>query len=275
MNGIDAVFGDGNIVSKIIDYLIVVGLFVNFFAFVLFSSQQVHAVAEARQLPKFLAYRHPTHGAPIYASIFSSAIGIILTASFSYMFGEAGAQNTLVTAALMPAVLGYAVLLQCIVRIRKVEELQLSGRLSKRDAARLGSDPGNLRFAYGKLGAQIAQIMCACFVIGMFVLASTNIEFFYGMVVLVILAALAYAGMYQFIAHKERSALEYQTLIDADDINSDDHFTANEAPISPGSARQLSPSSQPQNYKTIESKNYKKIEQFFEMGNKMPSSQKK
>ncbi len=64
MDGIDAVYGPGNILSDIIAYMIVVGLLVNFFAFILFTSQQVQAVAEAGQLPTFLACRHPVHGAP-------------------------------------------------------------------------------------------------------------------------------------------------------------------------------------------------------------------
>ena len=37
--------------------------------------------------------------------------GLVLTAGFAFVFDEAMAQNTLVTAALMPAVLGYALLL--------------------------------------------------------------------------------------------------------------------------------------------------------------------
>lgn len=38
---------------------------------------------------------------------FQLSIGLILTCGFSFLFKEAAAQNTLVTAALMPAVLGY------------------------------------------------------------------------------------------------------------------------------------------------------------------------
>eukprot|EP01035_Chromulina_nebulosa_P018371 gene18371-24069_t len=103
MDGFEIVYGPGTFLSDILAYFIALGLLVNFFAFVLFCSQQIQAIAEAGQLPKFLAYRHPVHGAPIRASIAASLIGLFLTMSFAFSFGEDPAQDTLVTAALMPA----------------------------------------------------------------------------------------------------------------------------------------------------------------------------
>ena len=55
--------GTNNAFSDILAYVIVIGLVINFFAFVIFTSQQVCAIAEAGQLPQQLAYRHPIHGA--------------------------------------------------------------------------------------------------------------------------------------------------------------------------------------------------------------------
>eukprot|EP01041_Mallomonas_annulata_P008020 gene8020-16436_t len=90
------------------------------------SHKNVVAVADAGLLPSILKYRHPTHGAPIPASIFSSTFGIFLCVSFSYYFKD-GAPFTLVTAALIPAILGYGI------------------HLNSTDIKRLGNDPGELR----------------------------------------------------------------------------------------------------------------------------------
>lgn len=199
MDGIDLVYGPGNYFSDSIAYLIVLGLLVNFFAFVLFTSQQVQAVAEAGQFPAFLAYRHPVHGAPINASIASSLIGLALTAGFAFVFGESAAQNTLVTAALMPAVLGYAVLLECIVRVRKVEYKQMTDKISPRDAMRLGYEPGPLRFQYGAFGARVSQLMCLVFAVALLVLAAVSVDFLYGLIVLLIFGTVCYAGMFYYI----------------------------------------------------------------------------
>jgi amino acid transporter len=110
----------------------VTGLLVNFFSFIIFTSQQVQAIAEAGQLPRFIAYRHPVHGAPIAASVCSSVLGLSITMSFAVMFGINYAQvlssilyivwsnmlilmmyahihifqDILVSATLMPAILG-------------------------------------------------------------------------------------------------------------------------------------------------------------------------
>ncbi len=59
--------GTNNAFSDILAYVIVIGLVINFFAFVIFTSQQVCAIAEAGQLPQQLAYRHPIHGAVIHS----------------------------------------------------------------------------------------------------------------------------------------------------------------------------------------------------------------
>jgi amino acid permease len=195
MDGIDLVYGPGNMISDVMAYAIVIGMFVNFFAFVLFVSQQVQAIAEAGQLPAFLAYRHPVHGAPITASVCGSAYGLFLTFGFAVVFGIVGAQDTLVTAALMPAVLQYALLLQCIVRVRNVERLQLTQKLSPRDELRLGSDPRTLRFSYGAFGARVGQVMCAIFVGSLLLLATISIDFFFGIIVLALCGICMYAGM--------------------------------------------------------------------------------
>ena len=218
MDGIDAVWGEGTLISDTIAKMIVLGLLVNFFAFVLFASQQVQAIAEAGQLPEFLAYRHPVHGAPITASICASLVGLILTAGFSFVFGEAMAQNTLVTAALMPAVLGYALLLECIVRIRSVERKKQTQALDRRDMMRLGDDPGALRFVYGAEGAKVAQIMCVIFVVGLLVLASTSADFFYGLIVVLVLGVGTFMGMQKFINTNIAMDVLMHGVLDDDDV---------------------------------------------------------
>ena len=195
MDGIDIVYGAGNTLSDIIAYMIVVGLVVNFFAFVVFTSQQVQAIAEAGHLPQFLAYRHPVHGAPVNASITSSLIGVLLTSSFALSFGQDSAQNVLVTAALMPAVLGYIVLLECVVRVRKIEGSTSSTKLAPRDMMRLGYDPGSLRFPYGTVGVRLAQGMCCLCAVALCVLASTASDFFYGLLFLALFGLAGFSVM--------------------------------------------------------------------------------
>jgi ethanolamine permease len=199
MLGMDLVYGNG-VFSDTIAYSIVLGLLVNFFAFVLFTSQQVQAVAAAGQLPFFLSIRHPIHGAPINASICSSIFGLLLTSIFAAIFGEAEAQNTLVTAALLPAVLGYALLLNCIPRIRKLEDkIKNNIKLSKRDLKRLGNTKEILWFEYGIIGARIAQLMCLIFCIALIYLASTEIVFMYGVIMLLIIGTILFGVMNYFI----------------------------------------------------------------------------
>lgn len=93
MDVFELVYGDGTAFSDIMAYFVVLGLVVNFFSFILFSSQQVQAVAEAKQMPHFLSYRSPVSNSPVYASITTSIVGFLLTASFAYIFGEDAAQN--------------------------------------------------------------------------------------------------------------------------------------------------------------------------------------
>lgn len=115
------IYGSGTVFYQIIANCIVVGLIVNFFAFILFGSQQLQAVAEAGQLPPFLKYRHPKHGSPIKSSVILCFVGIIITSVFYLIFGLAEAQNVILTASLLPAVLGYALVLEAVVECIKYE----------------------------------------------------------------------------------------------------------------------------------------------------------
>lgn len=208
MDGIDMVYGDGTRISDAIAIFVVFGLLVNFFAFVLFASQQVQAIAEAGQLPSFLAYRHPVHGAPIKASIFSSCVGLALTTGFSLVFGPDDSQRILITASLTPAVLSYYLLLECIVRVRIVERKRdsIETKLPERDMIRLGWEPGELRFIYGTLGARFAQAMCALFLCSLMVLVAISKEYFYGIIVVVCIFLVMYGIMHVMI--HDASALE-------------------------------------------------------------------
>lgn len=117
----ESLFTQGSTFCDIIGNLIVIGLVVNFFAFIIFGSQQLQAVADAGQLPSYLKYRHPVHGSPIYASLTLCAIGITITLIFFLIFGEEVAQNVLITASLVPAVLGYILVLQAVIEVIKYE----------------------------------------------------------------------------------------------------------------------------------------------------------
>ena len=217
MNGIDKLYGADSAFSNIIAAMIVVGLLVNFFAFVLFISQQVQAIAEAGQLPSILAYRHPTIGSPIVASICSSIVGIALTLGFVLVFGEEAAQNVLVTAALMPAVLGYLVILEAIVKVRTIESRQFYEKLSPRDMLRLGYDPGPLRFVWGAVGARLAQIMCILLVVALLVLAFCTADFMYGLLVLGIFGVIVYGLMYYYIRLNKDARGKHEILSQLDD----------------------------------------------------------
>jgi len=227
MDGIDVVYGIGNPISEALDYLIVIGLLVNFFAFVLFASKQVQAIAEGGQLPSFLSYKHPTTGAPILASIAASFLGVLLCSGFVFVFGEDAAQNTLVTAALMPAVLGYIVLLECIPAIRSIEANKQ--KLGTEEIAKIGFDPGALRWQYGTFGARLAQILCLIITFALFVLASVDIDFAYGLIVVLLLALVLYAVMYYYIRRQELNpnlgSQSHQLLStegDDDEVDDDD-----------------------------------------------------
>ena len=213
MNGIDSVYGHASLVSEAVANLVVLGLLVNFFAFVLFASQQMQAVAAAGQLPSFLAYRHPVHGAPINASICSSVVGLVLTAGFAYVFDESAAQDTLVTAALMPAVLGYGLLLECIVQIREIERRQSVGDVTPHDLVILGRDPGSLRFHYGMLGAKFAQSICVLFVIGLLVLACISVDFRWGLILLCIFGSSSFYCMETYMKEEISENKDYEEQI--------------------------------------------------------------
>lgn len=218
MDGIDAVYGEFNAFSDIMAYVIVVGLVINFFAFVIFTSQQVQAIAEAGQLPSILAYRHPVHGAPINASIVSSIVGVVITAAFVLTVGSDAAQNLLVTAALMPAVLGYIVLLECIVVVRKIEERRTYGHtIPSQDTRKLGMDPGPLRFAYGVTGARAAQAMCFVLAVSLCVLAGTNTDFMGGLVVVVLLGVIGFGYMTYVHTHADDDTYVHELLNSEED----------------------------------------------------------
>jgi len=196
MISFNAVFGVDSIIAKIVSILVILGLLVNFFAFVVFTSQQVAAVASEGLLPKFLAQRHPVHGAPVYASICSTLIGLNMCASFTHFFGEQGAQFTLLTASLIPTVIGYAIMLQCIIKTREMEQLQTDGYpLNMRQVERVGFDPGRMRYYYGAYGARIGQIMCLIFLLSLLFLCLLFNDCFNGLIVVVFLGLLLYLLM--------------------------------------------------------------------------------
>lgn len=217
MVGIDAVYGDGTIISDTIAYVIVIGLIVNFFSFTVFTSQQVCAIAEAGQLPSFLKYRHPKHNAPIAASITSACVGIFITACFALLFGEDGAQNTLVTATLMPAVLGYMLLLECIVEVRKsIDSNKI--KITYQDEIKIGFEPGPLTFTYGTLGARLAQLMCFICVLSLIVLAQSSTDFMYGLIVLFIIGMIIFVIMNFYVDAIEES----EKYVHVGDISDDE-----------------------------------------------------
>jgi hypothetical protein len=69
MDGIELVYGVGAVVSDAVAYLIVLGLIVNFFAFVLFTAEP--AGAGNRRQGGYLSSLHAgaVHGAPSMASM--------------------------------------------------------------------------------------------------------------------------------------------------------------------------------------------------------------
>jgi hypothetical protein len=117
----------------------------------------------------------------VTASLASSCVGLFITTLFVILFGEAEAQDVLVTSSLLPAVLGYALLMECIVNLRYMEDLKDSNPAI---AARLGEEPGPLRFQYGIIGARIVQLMCAILFGSLLYLASNSLHFLYGLLIL-------------------------------------------------------------------------------------------
>jgi hypothetical protein len=127
------------------------------------------------------------HGSPVTASLASSCVGLSITTLFVILFGEAEAQDILVTSSLLPAVLGYALLMECIVNIRRMETLKES---TPTLTARLGEEPGPLRFQYGIIGARLVQLMCALLFGSLLYLASNSLHFIYGFILLFLLGFL-------------------------------------------------------------------------------------
>lgn len=116
----------------------------------------------------------------------SSCIGLCITTLFVILFGEEEAQDILVTSSLLPAVLGYALLMECIVNIRRMEA-NLSIKDTKESlGGRLGDDPGPLRFQYGIIGARLVQVMCALLFGSLLYLASNSLYFLHGILILLL-----------------------------------------------------------------------------------------
>jgi amino acid transporter len=86
-----------------------------------YSFFQIRAVASVGMLPRVLAYRHPTHGSPVVASIMCAVAGFALCILFTLVFQENSAQDVLLTASLFPAVIAYMLVAECLVRIRQIE----------------------------------------------------------------------------------------------------------------------------------------------------------
>jgi hypothetical protein len=141
------------------------------------------------------------------------------------VFDEVQAQDILVTAALMPAVLGYALLLECIVAVRKIESRKSldSSPLLECDLVKLGDDPGPLRSPYGLVGARAAQIMCFVFVLGLVVLSMVSLNFLYGLIIVAIFGSMSFLLMNHYISLKIR--------LDGDD----DHLYKEDGDASPTS----------------------------------------
>lgn len=223
MNGVEAIYGDG-IISDIIAYLVVLGLIVNFFAFILFTSQQVHAIADAGYLPSILAYRHSVYDTPIYASIASSVIGLVVTMFFSLILGEDTTQNLLLTTSLMAAICSYILVLQCIIKLRHIEnsleQKDVSQRINNEDLYSLGDDPNHLRFSLNSFGARCGQCMCLLFLIGLLVLCSTSFDYSYGIIVLILLGSLMFLIINQ-IKNRSVREISYNALSSE---HQDDHL---------------------------------------------------
>jgi amino acid transporter len=211
MLGIELLYGDGSVISDIIAYLIVAGLIVNFFAFTVFSSQQMQAVAESNLLPRALAFRDVHYGAPVTASLCSMVIGLFTTVSFAVLLGDDAAQDTLLMAALLPTMICYMYVLECIVEVRRVEERQkVGGKGSLRqDQTKLGYDPGTVRVPHALLRARLAQIMCSVLICGIVSLAFTSFDYLYGLLVFVSIGLLGYMIM----VHKARSEIREEEAL--------------------------------------------------------------
>lgn len=212
MTAINAVYGNPEStawwshIPTIMACLIVLGLLINFFAFTVFVSQQIQAVAEAGALPQILAYRHPTRETPIYASLLSCVFGIALTAGFAYIFGEEKAQNILITAGLLPSMLGYILLTLCVVHLHKIDntiarmtDLPRKRIFLIRKSYELGFAPGVMRFRLSIVGARITHLLASLVLVGLVVLATYSSDFLLGMLIIIGLSFLSYLVMHKNI----------------------------------------------------------------------------
>lgn len=196
MVGIEQRYGDGSWVAVMMAYLIVAGLLVNFFAFVVFSSQQLQAIAESGLAPRSLTYRDVKTGAPINSSLACMVFGLITTFSFAFMLGEDNAQDTLLMASIIPSMICYLLVLQCIVSVREIEKKKkIQGSVTRTQQQRLGFEPGVFHISRGYLRARIAQVMCLILLMGMLMLACTSFNYIYGLLVFSSLFALGYMIM--------------------------------------------------------------------------------
>lgn len=191
MDGIEKVYGSTSLIAYVIAYSITMGLFINFFAFTVFTSQQVRAIAETGEIPKILAYQHPKTGAPIYATIIFSLIGVVVTALSAAMLSEDKAQDTLCVASLIPTIISYLLCLESIVKIRYAEKLSVGDDKKEFELVsghtNLGDDPLTLRFNGGILGARIGQSLCAIFLLGLFISATYSREYMYGIFLTIVI----------------------------------------------------------------------------------------
>jgi len=204
MISINHIYGTGSHISYFTAVLIVIGLLVNVFAYVVLLSQQVVAIADHKLFPEYLSYRHPSHHAPVTASVSCSVIGFFLCVSFTITFGVTAAQLALITASLIPTVLGFLLMLQCLVRIRDIEFEQMSCKLIDRfQQDQLGFDPGPLRYPYGILGARIAQCMCILLLGCLLLQCYLYIENFYGLLIIIMFGLSLYAVMWNRINYLE------------------------------------------------------------------------
>lgn len=203
MVGIEAVYGAGSTVANVVAYLIVVGLLTNFFAFIVYTSQQVQAIAEANLFPRLLAYREVSYGAPVVASICSMVVGLIVTAIFEVLLGEEAAQNTLLMASIFPSMICYLLVLQCMVEIRRVEEKgkQSLGLFTQRELRTLGYTTVVQFYVKDAVTrSRIAQGMVVVLMIALLMLACQSFDYTYGLLVFAVLAVI----FYLFMSHRAR-----------------------------------------------------------------------
>lgn len=198
MVGIEQLYGVGSWISNLMAYLIVVGLLVNFFAFIVFTSQQIQAVAEANLLPRVLTYRDTVYGAPVVASLCAMIVGLTVTFSFAILLGDTDAQDTLLMASIFPSMICYLFVLQCVVALRKIEEnIEIYASHNMRSTLhRLGTAPPVAFYVnQGTLRARIAQVMCFILILGLLCLALTSFDYLYGLLVFAALGITSYIAM--------------------------------------------------------------------------------